>query len=84
MFENPRPSRLQVTKSPPAAVAKPQLPHVRRVVAGLRYCPEVEEYVREDDGQCLYFKPKNGVTLDPVMQSRAHEESYPNQGGLST
>ena len=57
---------------------------IRRVIAGLRYCPEVEEYVREDDVQCLYFKPKNGVTLDPVMQSRAYEESYPNQGGLST
>ena len=55
---------------------------IRRVIAGLRYCPEVEEYVRVDDDQCLYFK--GGDTLKDVMQPRAHEESYTTEGGLST
>ena len=55
---------------------------IRRVLAGLRYCPEVEEYVRVDDDQCLYFK--GGDTLEDVMQPRAHEESYTTEGGLST
>lgn len=64
------------------ANAQPAPASIRRVVKGLRYCPEVEEYVREDYGQCLYFK--SGPRLYPVMQPRAHEESYPNQGGLST
>lgn len=54
---------------------------IRRVVAGLLYCPETGEYVRADETQCRDFK--SGETSKDVQEPRAREESYPTQGDLS-